>query len=432
MAGVIALGTLLLAAPLSSASGDSVGVQAALFTATSAVCVTGLIVLDTPSAFSGFGQAVVLALIQIGGLGYMTLSTLVVIALGRRVSMHGQRSLQESLSLGSPRDVMAFAATVVKLTLVIELVGAAVLTLRWWGQFDLASAAWLGVFHAVSAFNNAGFSLFRDSLMQYRTDWVVNLTVAALIVAGGIGYLVLTEVIRYRRTRTLSMHARFVLVLSAVLVGVGTVFFFLVERSNPATLGSIPVADAWLAAFFQAVTARTAGFNSIDIGAMRTASLFLMLVFMFIGAGPGGTGGGVKVSTFGVTVIALWATVRGLREPVLFWRRLPADLVARAFFICLIAFLALNLVAGLLLLTEDRDLLRTLFEATSAFATVGLSMGFSGSPLSLAADFTDAGQVLLCGLMFMGRLGPLTLAVALAGRHHMPRVRYPEGRVLIG
>jgi trk system potassium uptake protein TrkH len=431
MAGIIAAGTLLLVSPLAAADGRSIGLSNAFFTATSAVCVTGLNVVDTPVALSAFGEAVLLALIQVGGLGYMTLSTLVAIALGRRMSFGESLSLQASFNLDSRRDLLRFTGTVLKLTLAFEAVGALVLTLRWWGEYGLADAAWFGVFHAVSAFNNAGFSLFSTNLLDWRSDVVVNLTIAGLIICGGIGFLVLSELTTRGRRGPLSLHTRFVLAVTGSMLAAGMVMIFAIERGNPATLGPLPALEAWLAAFFQSATTRTAGFNTIDIAALRPVTLLLALAFMFIGAAPGGTGGGVKVSTFGVTVLALWATIRGAREPTLFRRRLPAELVARSFFISLIGFLALNVAAGALLVLEDRPLLPVLFEATSAFGTVGLSTG-GGGPVSLSAAFSDAGRLLVCALMFMGRIGPLTLAFALAGRQAAPRVRYPEGRVLIG
>jgi trk system potassium uptake protein TrkH len=433
MASVVVLGTLLLATPAAAATGVSVGTGVAFFTATSAVCVTGLVVVDTPTAFSGFGQAVILLLIQVGGLGYMTLSSLVAIALGRRLSLRDGLSLQASLSLTSRRDLLQFTLTVIKLTLVFEAAGAVVLTARWWPVFGLADAAWLGVFHSVSAFNNAGFSLFSTSLMAWRADPIVNLTVMVLVVSGGIGYLVLTELGRYRRRRQLSLHTRLVLIMTPLFIAGGALAFYYIERGNPATLGALPRIEALTAALFQSVTTRTAGFNTLDIGSLRPASLFLMLAFMFIGGAPGGTAGGVKISTFGVTVLALLATIRGRSVPTILWRRLPSELVARAFFICLIAFLALNVVAGALLVLESRELLPTLFEATSAFGTVGLSMGpGTGAPVSLAGAFSESGRLLVCALMFAGRIGPLTLAFALAGRQRESTVRYPEERVLIG
>lgn len=431
MAGVILVGTLLLLLPISASSGESIGWSAAFFTATSAVCVTGLIVIDTPTALSGFGQGVVLLLIQIGGLGYMTLATFVAAVIGRRVSMNEQMSLQETLNVDSRSRIADFALTVIKVTLACEAIGALILWARWTPIFGAGDALWLAVFHSVSAFNNAGFSLFTWNLMDFRADWIVNLTIMTLIVTGGLGYLVLTDVWNIRR-RQVTLHTKFVLVLTTVLIAGGAAGVYLVERGNAATLGEVARPEAALASLFMSVTARTAGFNTVDMSLLRPATYFFLLILMFIGGSPGGTAGGVKVSTFGVTVLALWATIRGLREPTFMWRRLPPDLVSRAFFISLIAFLAVNLVAGILLVLEGRELLHTLFESVSAFATVGLSTGVAGTPLSLSAAFSEPGRLLICLLMFMGRLGPLTLAFALAARSTASRVRYPEGRVLIG
>jgi trk system potassium uptake protein TrkH len=290
----------------------------------------------------------------------------------------------------------------------------------------------MGLFHAVSAFNNAGFALHPDNLVRYRADPVVNLVVTTLIVAGGLGFVVIREVFAWRPGRVLTLHTRLVLVLTTALVVLGAVGIFALERQNPRTLGPLGAGEAIMASYFQSVATRTAGFNTIDIGATQEITLFLMMALMFIGASPGGTGGGVKTTTFGITVAALWATVRGADDAVLFRRRLPPAVVARAFFICLIAFLAVNATAALLLLVERRALVPVLFETTSAFGTVGLSLGMPGSPLSLSGHFDAAGKLLVAGMMFMGRVGPLTLAVALARSAARPRLRYPEGRVLIG
>jgi len=430
--GLIALGFALLSLPIASATGTALSPADALFTATSAVCVTGLIVVDTPGVLSPFGQGVVLLLIQAGGLGYMTLSTVVAVALGRRMSLQDRLALKEALNLETMEGLVRFALTVFRLTAAVELAGAVVLTLRWSAEFGLARASWLGLFHSVSAFNNAGFSLFSTNLLAWRGDVVVTLTVAILIVCGGLGFLVLSEMGRVRRWDRLSVHTRLVVSATAILLIAGTGAIYLLERANPATLGGIARGEAWLAAFFQSVTARTAGFNTLDIASLTHPTLFLLIALMFIGAAPGSTGGGIKVSTLGVTVVALWATVRGETEPVLFGRRLSPQLVARAFFISFIAFLALNVTAGLILVAERQTLLPTLFEATSAFGTVGLSMSRPGMPVSLSGTFEVWGKLLVTLMMFMGRVGPLTLAVAVVGRPKPQRVRYPEGKVLIG
>jgi trk system potassium uptake protein TrkH len=260
----------------------------------------------------------------------------------------------------------------------------------------------------------------------------VNLVITTLIICGGLGFVVLTEVWRVRSYRRFSAHTRLVLTLSAALIVVTTALIWFIEHDNPRTLQPLGAGGALLASYFQAVTPRTAGFNTLDIGAMHHASLFLLVLLMFIGAAPGGTAGGVKISTFSITVAVIWAMVRGTPEPTLFGRRIPVALIARAFSICLIGFLALNVVAGLLLVTEGRELLPTLFETTSAFGTVGLSMSETGEPVSLAGHFTSGGKALIIAMMFMGRIGPLTLAVAIARRRESARVRHPEGKFLIG
>lgn len=432
-AGLVLAGSVLLALPAAAAPGQSISYLDALFTATSAICVTGLIVVDTPVAFSTFGHTIIMLLIQIGGLGYMAVSTVLAAAIGRSISLHERLTLQEALNTQTIDGVVRFTLTVLKLTLAFELTGAAILAVRWWGELGPA-ALWYGLFHSVSAFNNAGFALWSDNLIRWRGDLTVNLVMTGLITFGGLGFFVITELVTLRRHRlTLSLHTRIVLTASAVLAFGGAVAFFVLESSNPRTLGSLPAGERVLAAWFQSVTARTAGFNTIDNGALTDAALFTTMALMFIGASPGGTGGGVKTSTFSLTVAALWATVRGDSEPTLFKRRISTDTVSKAFFVCLIAFLAVNLVAGLVLIWEGRTLMATLFETTSAFGTVGLSMGEGGQPVSLVAFFTPFGKMMMMVMMFTGRVGPLTLAVALAQRASVkPKIRYPEGKVLIG
>ena len=428
---LIAVGTLLLRLPL-AATADPLSWLNAFFTATSAVCVTGLVVVDTPSDLTIFGQLVVLVLIQAGGLGYMAITTVVAVALGKQLTLQERLTLQEALNVQTMEGLVRFALTVFKMTLAIELLGAAMLAVRWIPTFGIAQGAYYSLFHSVSAFNNAGFALFSDNLIGFRGDWLINVVITSLIIAGGLGFVVINELRHYRRARRLSLHTRLVVTMTVLLIVTGTIAIFVLESRNPRTLGQLPPAEAALAAYFQAVTPRTAGFNTLDIGAMTHPSLFLLILMMFIGASPGGTGGGVKTTTFAITVAALWATVRGAEEPSLFKRRLTPGLVSRAFFISLIAFLALNVTAAALLATEGRELLPTLFETTSAFGTVGLSTGESPSPLSLAGHFSPAGKLLIAGMMFMGRVGPLTLAVAVARGRPRARVRYPEGKVLLG
>lgn len=433
-AGIILVGGVLLSLPVAAAPGRHVSILDAFFTSVSAVCVTGLISVDTPVDLSLFGQIVVLLLIQAGGLGYMTLSTVFAAALGRSVTLQERLTLQEALNVQNMEGLVRFARTVLRLTLAFELAGALILALNWWPTLGFGRALWYGLFHAVSAFNNAGFALWSDNLMSWRGDIVVNGVITSLIIAGGLGFFVWAELLGGRKHEIKrSVHTRLVLAATAALLVGGTVAFLALEWFNPATLAPLSLKDKLLTAWFQSVTARTAGFNTIDIGAMTVPSLFVMMALMFIGASPGSTGGGVKTSTFAITLAALWATVRGQDDTVVFKRRLAPELVAKAFFVSLIAFVAMNGVAWLLLLTEGRDLLKTLFETVSAFGTVGLSMGESGAPVSLSAFFTPIGKVLVMLIMFVGRLGPLTLAIAVARRSAaQAKLRYPEGKILVG
>ena len=430
--GLIVVGTALLALPGASVAGR-LPWHAALFTATSAVCVTGLIVVDTATELTTFGQMVVLVLIQLGGLGYMTFSTLIGVALGRRITLQERQTLSEGLNAFVPGEVVRFAAAVFKATVVFEAVGALVLTAWWAPTHGLGRGAWLGTFHAVSAFNNAGFALFSDSLMSAAAEPIVLLTVSGLVIVGGLGFFTILEVLSLRKRQTrVSLHSQLVLAMTLALLAGGTVAIYLLERDNVQTLGSLPTGQAWLAAWFQSVVTRTAGFNSIAIGACQPSALFVMIILMFIGGAPGSTAGGVKVSTVGVMLAALWATARGESEASIFRRRIPPEQIARAFLICLVAFLAVNGLAAVLLAREARGLLPTLFEVVSAFGTVGMSMGEGSSPLILSGHFTVLGQLLVAAMMFAGRIGPLTLLMALAQRRERSRVRFPEGKVLIG
>ena len=431
---IIAVGGVLLSLPMAAAAGRHVSVINAFFTAVSAVCVTGLVVIDTPVDLSTFGHVVVMLLIQAGGLGYMTLSTVFAAALGRTVTLQERMTLQEALNARDMDGLVRFAGTVLKLTLAFEIGGAVVLAMHWSSTLGVGKAAWFGLFHAVSAFNNAGFALWSDNLTSWRGDVVVNGVITGLIIAGGLGFFVWAELLTLRKQRVrLSVHTRLVLYATALLLVGGTLALLALEWNNARTLAGLPLGDKLLAAWFQSVTTRTAGFNTVDIGAMTAPSLFIMMGLMFIGASPGGTGGGVKTSTFSITLAALWSTVRGADDTTIFKRRLAPELVAKAFFVSLIAFVAMNSVAWLLLLVEGRGLLTTLFETTSAFGTVGLSLGENGAPVSLSAFFTPVGKLLVMAMMFVGRLGPLTLAIAVARRSSaQAKIRYPEGKIFVG
>lgn len=434
-AACILVGTGLLLLPVATSSGESPSFIDALFTATSAICVTGLIVVDTPHYWSPFGHGVILVLIQLGGLGYMTVSTFIALLIRRRVSLRERLILQKAVGMLTLEGVVRFVRRILLITLAVEGVATLILTLRFAGDRPGGEALFLGLFHAVSAFNNAGFSLFSDSLIGYVGDPVVNFTVAVSVLLGGIGYLVINEFLERRRESPparLSIHTRLVLGVTAGLLGASFLIFLFLEWSNPATLGRLELPARLLATFFQVVTPRTAGFNTLDIGSLRQATLFIFILLMFVGASPGGTGGGIKTTTFGTVLIALWRSLRGDRDVNLMGRRLPQRVLNDAFILSILSFNFVVLVTFILMLTEGYPYLTTLFEVTSAFGTVGLSTGARGLPTSLCSLFSDLGKMAVAATMLAGRVGPVTLGAALLSRDPTPGYRLLEEQVLIG
>jgi trk system potassium uptake protein TrkH len=423
---VILAGTLLLCLPWATAGGGGTGFLDALFTATSAVCVTGLIVVDTGAHFSLFGQIVILALIQAGGLGIMTFSVLAVLMAGGRVSYRFRMALKESLNRLNVRSVMEVALAILVLALVVEAAGFALLWLRWGPDMGWGQAAWQALFHSVSAFCNAGFSLNADSLVQWRDDFFVNTVICLLIIIGGIGFTVIFEVLERKSLKNLSLHSRMALVTSAVLIVGGAVLILVFETFKPPySFVHYNFYDKAITAVFQSVTARTAGFNTVDIGAMSDASLFLIILLMFVGGSPGGTAGGMKTTTFAALLAAGAAIVRGERDVRIFNRRLSHELLLRAF---TIALLSMSIVAAVTLAAtaiEGRNFMHLLFEVTSAFGTVGLSTG-------ITAQLAPAEKILIVATMFVGRLGPLTMAMALAQSALKRQFRLPAEEIIIG
>jgi trk system potassium uptake protein TrkH len=421
--------------PYATAVGESPPLIDALFTATSAVCVTGLIVVDTPHFWSPFGHGVILALIQVGGLGYMTVSTFIALLLRRRVSLRERLVLQKAVGMLTLEGVVRFLKRVVLITLLVEGVATVILTLRFAVEHSIGQAFFLGLFHAISAFNNAGFSLFSGNLARYMADPVINITVALSVILGGIGYLVINEFLERRRERVrehLSVHTRLVLGTTAALLAAGVLLFLLLEWTNPKTLASLGIPERLLAASFQAVTARTAGFNTVGISVLRETTLFMLIVLMFIGASPGGTGGGIKTTTFGTVLVALWRRLRGDREVNLMGRRLPQKVLNDAFILSGLSFAYVIVVTLTLMVSEGHSYLSTLFEVTSAFGTVGLSTGAPGLVTSLCSLFSAFGKIAIAGTMLVGRVGPLTLGAALLSKEPTPSYRLLEEQVLIG
>lgn len=429
---IIVLGAFLLTLPLSSADGTGTGLLTALFTATSATCVTGLVVVDTGLHWSLFGKFVILALIQVGGLGFMTMATLIMLIFKRRISLKERLVLQEALNQNSMEGIVQLIRRVLMVALLIEAAGAMLLAVRF--SFDMAGgqALLFGIFHSVSMFNNAGFDIFGpltgsfSSLTSYAGDPFVNLTVMLLIIIGGIGFVVITDLLEYKKhRRRLSLHTKIVLSATGFLIGAGALVFFIFEYNNPATLGPLSVGDKIWTSFFASVTPRTAGANTLDISGMRQASQFFTIMLMFIGASPGSTGGGIKTTTFTILIGAMIAMLRGKEDIVFFRTRLSKDRIYKAITMTFFALILITGVAMLLSTTEDVLFLRILFEVTSAFGTVGLSMG-------LTPALSMVGQIAIIIMMFIGRLGPLTLAYALQPKADKELFRYPEGKITIG
>jgi trk system potassium uptake protein TrkH len=430
---IILLGTILLALPQASATGTGIGLVNALFTATSAVCVTGLIVLDTPHDFTVFGQAVILFLFQVGGLGYMTGATFVALILGRRVGLRNRLILKEAMALPTMEGLVRLATLTVKVTLVVETLAAAVLTLRFMSDMAPGRALWFGIFHAVSAFNNAGFALFTDSLLRYRSDLWVELPVTLSIVIGGLGFLALSDLLRWtrREVHRLTIHTRIVLWMTLAVGIFGTIATYLLEHGPGHSFRTLETHDAVRVAMFQSLAARTAGFATTDVAHFAPATLLLFVILMLVGGGPGSTAGGIKVTTTGVILASLWTTARGRERVTLFHRNLPQEIVQKSFFLASVALFLVIIVTWVLLTVEGTRFMPTLFEVTSAVATVGLSVG-DGAGRSFCAEFGTAGKLLIVLCMFVGRLGPLTVGIAVLRSERQERYRLPEEKVLIG
>lgn len=431
-ASLILAGSLLLSLPVASATGQPHRYLDALFTATSAVCVSGLVVVDTGTSFSPFGQLVILALIQTGGLGFMTISTSLALLIGKRIGLRERLLIQEAFNQFNLSGLVRLIRHVLAVTLIFEGTGAILLAMRFMSTMPFAQALYYGVFHSVSAFCNAGFDLFGriygpfSSLSAYVNDWLVNSVVTALIIIGGLGFTVLLDLQNFFRGGRLSLHTRLVITVTVTLIVVGTVMVFLLEFNNPLTLGKLPPSGKVLASFFQAVTPRTAGFNTLDIGKFKEATLFLMIILMFIGASPSSTGGGIKTTTLGSLMVTVWATIRGRKEVELYERRLPMETVFKSLTVALISLSLVILVTLILNVTEKFSFLEILFEVTSAFGTVGLTTG-------ITPFLSDLGRILIMATMFSGRIGLFTIAVALARRMQVEGTyRYVEEKVIIG
>lgn len=427
-AGAVALGTMALMLPLASQAEGGASFRTSAFTATSAVTVTGLAVADTGQSWSPFGEATILVLIQLGGIGIMTLASLVLLGFSRRLGLRHRLVAQLETGVLTIGEVRAVLRQVVSVSLTVELLTALVLLVRFSTTYDepFGRALWLAVFHAVSAFNNAGFALFPDNLVRFASDPVINLSLIATIVVGGLGVPVLAELARDKISwRKWSLHTRLTITTTVALVAAGWFLVCLFEWTNPSSLGAFATGEKLVAGLFQAVTPRTAGFNTLDIGGLRETTWLLLSALMFIGAAPASTGGGLKVTTFALLAFVIAGELRGDRDVNVFGRRVGMPAQRQALSVALIGVGVVAVSTLILLPMGDWGLSRVLFEVTSAFGTVGLSTGITGAVPPL-------GHLLLIMLMFAGRVGPLTVGAALALRSRDSRYRYPEERPLIG
>lgn len=441
--GVILVGALLLTLPIATLSGQSAGFLKALFTSTSAVCVTGLVVEDTATYWSTFGKWIIILLIQIGGLGIVTITSFFYSFMRRKASLKTLVVAQESTASFNFDDVFSLVRKIILITFTIEGIGAIILSWRFSLRYGIADGIAKGTFQAVSAFCNAGFDLHGDSkagiyssLVSFNNDPVVLLTTALLIIFGGLGFIVWSEILNLRQSKKVNFHARVVLALTAVLLLAGTIAFLLTEwnnRQNAYSLGSLPEGQRLMAAFFQSVTPRTAGFNSIDQASLFDSSKFITVVLMFIGAAPGSTGGGVKITTFAVFVATILSDITGHDEIVISRHRLSRETFTRSLavlglgiMIVLTTAIALSYLEVNALEANRFSFMDLFFESTSAFATVGLSA--AGTP-----QLTPASWLVLIPTMYLGRVGPASFAISLAMRSNKKReIVHPEGKLLVG
>lgn len=429
---VAIIGILLLSLPCMTTDGQGLGFSDAAFMAVSGSCIIGLSVIDVSTELTFWGQLVLLGLIQTGGVGFMTLATSVFAALGIRMGFSYRNIMKESLNHNTYYDIFSLTLTVVRYTFLIEGIGAVLLALRFVPLFGLTRGLWYSIFHAVSAFNNAGFDLFGNSLESFVGDWYVNAVFMFLIIIGGMGFVVILELItQWRRKEEpfefvrFSLHTKVVLIITALLLGVGTIAYLVIEFNNPATLGPLPLDEKLLAAMFQSVTSRTAGFSTIVLGNMQDSSILIMMFLMFVGGSPGSTSGGIKTTTFGIVLLAVYAVVRGREELVVLGRRISVPTILKSLAVIVVSMMLILTSLISLSLVENTSLLQLAFEVISAFSTTGASIGAT-------TQLSIIGKFILMLTMFLGRIGPLTIMLALTVKSKKSKLQYPEGQIMIG
>lgn len=423
---VILIGATLLSLPIASADGNSIGFVNAFFTASSATAVTGLVVANTAAQWSIFGKVVILTLIQIGGLGTITLFSITTVLLGKRVSLQQRLLVREQLNITSMSGIVKWVIYVTKITFLIEFIGALLLSFSLIPKFGFKTGIWYSIFHAISAFCNAGFDLFGNSIVPYSGDIYINMIICGLVIIGGLGFLVYMDIYNSRNFRDLKMHSKVVISVSVLLLFIGTIATLLIEYDNSLSIGDFSFGHKVLASFFQSTVTRTAGFNSIDIGQVHDATAIIYILLMFIGGSPASTAGGLKTTTFAVMVFSTIGMVRGDHDIVIFNRKIEREVILRALAITIVCISLVVIVTMAITIVEyDRfDSLDILFESVSAFGTVGMSRG-------ITPHLSDISKIILGFTMFIGRVGPTTLAVGLM-KTKPSSIKYASGKILVG
>ncbi|MBW9156581.1 TrkH family potassium uptake protein [Clostridium tagluense] len=428
---VIFVGAILLSLPIASQSGKITPFIDCIFTSTSAVCVTGLVTLDTGTYWTYFGKTVIMLLIEIGGLGFMSITTLVFLILGKRITLKGRLIMQEAMNVNSLQGLVKMAKYILIFTFSVEAVGAVLFSTQFIPQFGLAKGIYYSIFHAVSAFCNAGFDLMGNfsSVTAYANNSVIILTISALIVIGGLGFYVWAEVYSSKGLKKLSLHSKVVIYTTLVLVVGGAILMYIFEMNNPYTMQGMSFKGKFLSSIFASVSPRTAGFNSIPLDKMTMAGKFLTIILMFIGGSPGSTAGGIKTTTAVLLFMTVVSVVRGRDDTEISKKRISKDIVYKAVVITILSLLLVITVTMILSITEQQDIPFEyfLYEATSAFATVGLTLG-------LTTKLTFVGKIVISLTMYAGRVGLLTIILALAKTKNSKSgtIKYPEGKILIG
>lgn len=423
---LILIGSILLNLPIASSSGSSIGYVNSLFTSASAVCVTGLTVLNTARDFTPFGQVIIITLIQFGGLGIMTLATVGYIIMGKKISFKERLMIKEQLNTESIQGIVKLTKKVIGYTFFLEMMGSLLLALRFVPMFGFEKGLAFSIFHAISAYCNAGFDIFGDSLIIFQNDYYVLLILSLLIILGGLGFTVYADLLAKDKLRKLTLHSKVVLIMTGSLLIIGTLSFLLFESSNPGTLGSMNFPSRLANSFFQSVSPRTAGFYSVDMSKIRETTIFSTIMLMFIGGSPGSTAGGIKTTTFACLLLTTISVVKGEEDVNCLNRRLPFETIKRAVSIFLIG-LAIVFSTAIILTITDSSLkfINLLFESTSAFGTVGLTTGITDK-LSIL------GRLVITLTMYIGRVGPLTMAYAFARRNMKRDYRNAPGNLMVG